>query len=254
MKKMALVEKAILDRLREKQITAAIVQPELTNMVKIQTQIEEILTSSQLSAEEKLNLLQRAEAKIEKLKDSLHPQLLKVQAEPVVPPAAEPAGPTRAAPKTVEAGVATDARITEEQGVGPEPTNIFQELVMHPTYQAKYNAFQEALAQHPRLIQKNANDEILINNRRIPGSNFQHLIRQLYKPSHQHNLTGLPQLVTALKSINLDPEYISNKSIKEAWLGTPILSTATSSTAPAPPQKGQGKPPGKCPRVLYLYR
>ena len=60
MKKMTLVEQAVLDRLRQKQIAQEIQQPELSAMVKIRTQIEDTLSSSKLTDTEKLDILVRA--------------------------------------------------------------------------------------------------------------------------------------------------------------------------------------------------
>ena len=49
MKKMALVEQALLDRLSQKQIIQAIQQPELASIAIIKAQIEETLNKIKLS-------------------------------------------------------------------------------------------------------------------------------------------------------------------------------------------------------------
>ena len=54
---MTLIEKAVLDRLRQKQIAQEIQQPELSAMVKIRAQIKDALSSSKLSDPEKLDIL-----------------------------------------------------------------------------------------------------------------------------------------------------------------------------------------------------
>ena len=56
MKKRTLVEQAVLDHLRQKEIAQEIQQRELSAMVKIRTQIEDALTSSKLSDKEKLDI------------------------------------------------------------------------------------------------------------------------------------------------------------------------------------------------------
>jgi hypothetical protein len=249
MKKMTLVEKAVLDRLREKQITAAIATPELSTMVKIQAQIEDILQNAQMSNEEKLSMLRRAEEKYDKIKESLHPAALQT------------ATTTRTAPPaaTSEAAVGTDAPSTVEAGYGPEAESIYKDITFAPSIQPKFGKFQEFLAKHPNLIKKNAKDEILIKNKRIPDSNFTHLMRHLYHPQEGQNLTGLPHLIHALKSVDLPQDLISNKSIRENWSGESRALALPSPSSHAPPPKeksqtGQGKPPGKRPRVLRLYR
>ena len=69
MKKMTLVEQAVLDSLRQKQIGQEIQQPELIAIVKIRAQIEDTLSSSNLTETEKLDNLERTQEKYGKLKD-----------------------------------------------------------------------------------------------------------------------------------------------------------------------------------------
>ena len=56
MRKMTLLEQAVLDRLRQKQIMQAIQQPELASMANLKAQIEETLNNSKLSDAEKLEI------------------------------------------------------------------------------------------------------------------------------------------------------------------------------------------------------
>ena len=53
---MTLVEQAMLDRLRQKQITQEIQQPELSAMVKIRTQIEDARNNNKLSDTDKMDI------------------------------------------------------------------------------------------------------------------------------------------------------------------------------------------------------
>ena len=61
MKKMTLLEQAVLDRLRQKQIDQEIQQPELSAIVKIRAQIEDTLNNTKLTDIEKLDILERAQ-------------------------------------------------------------------------------------------------------------------------------------------------------------------------------------------------
>ena len=85
MKRMTLVEKAMLERLREKQVTQQLTQPEMGSMVAIQKQIEDVLTSSSISDAEKVNLLDRARVRFVKMKENLHPARTLPPAVDVVP-------------------------------------------------------------------------------------------------------------------------------------------------------------------------
>ena len=73
MKKMTRVEQAVLDPLRQKQITHEIQERELSAMVKMRTEIEDTLINSKLTETEKLDILERAQEKYGKLKDSMRP-------------------------------------------------------------------------------------------------------------------------------------------------------------------------------------
>ena len=68
---MILLEQAVFDPLRPKQIPQDIQQPELSAMVKIRSQIEATLSSSKLTETEKLDILKRTQEKYGKLKDSM---------------------------------------------------------------------------------------------------------------------------------------------------------------------------------------
>ena len=73
MKKMRLVEQAVLDRLRQMQIAQEIQKYELSAVVKIRSQIEDTLNNSKLTDTEKLDILELAEEKNVKQEDSVRP-------------------------------------------------------------------------------------------------------------------------------------------------------------------------------------
>ena len=78
---MTLMEQAVLDSLPQKQIGQQIHQAELGARVKIRTQIEETLSNSKLSDTEKLDILEGAQEKYGKLKDSLRPRKTRILEE-----------------------------------------------------------------------------------------------------------------------------------------------------------------------------
>ena len=77
MKKIPLVELAVLDRLRGNQIRQTIQHPELASTANIKAQIEETLNNSKLSNSEKLEILHRAEDRYDKIQESIVPKTLK---------------------------------------------------------------------------------------------------------------------------------------------------------------------------------
>ena len=71
MKRMRLQEQAVLDRLHQKKIAQESQQPELSALLMIRMQILDTLSKSKLSDTEKLDILERAQEKYPKLKDSM---------------------------------------------------------------------------------------------------------------------------------------------------------------------------------------
>ena len=296
MKRMTLVEKAMLERLREKQVTQQLTHPEMGSMVAIQKQIEDVLTSSSISDAEKVNLLDRARVRFVKMKENLHPARTLPPAIDVVPtpPVAAPPAVLGSAPPAVDGSAppvavgATPVATRLDTGVGPSPQPIYDTVQLPQQYEAKFANLKAILDKNPNLITKNANNEMIVQGKVIPGSNFDHLMRNMYVRSQSYNLTGLTDLMSALRRVNVPTNFLSNKDaiaiLKPTYTykSTPSRPVKTpfhvphkrrKQVSPASPtqvrssqkvesgedtfhspQEGKGHPPGKRPRVLFLYR
>ncbi|KAF0151265.1 MAG: hypothetical protein FD188_3458, partial [Ignavibacteria bacterium] len=91
----------------------------------------------------------------------------------------------------------------------------------------------------------NAAGELVLDNNIIPNSSLADLLRSFYVRSHSMNLIGLPDFLTKLKSLKVDPDLFSNKEAKNTLLYLQKHST------------GKGNfflPPGKKPRILRVFR
>ena len=220
MKKMTLVEKALLDRIREKQTVQAIAQPELSGMVQIQHQIEETLKSSKLSDDEKVNILQRAQQRFGQLKDSIQPRAAAAEPQPQPEPQGEPAAPQSSA-------------------------SLLGYAQIPAQYKNKVSKLEEYLKAHPGLIEKNEENEAIIEGKVIPGSDYSHLIRNLYVSKQDKNLTGLTSLLNVLKKVHLPPKLLSN----------PLFITQLTGKFPPYPETSKisphHAPPAKRPRVPH---
>ena len=128
---------------------------------------------------------------------------------------------------------------------------------------------------------------MIVQGKVILGSNFDDLMRNMYVRSQSHNLTGLTDLMNALRRVNVPTNFLSNKDaitiLKPTYKATPSRPLKTpvhvphkrrKQVSPASPtqvrssqkveseeeetfhspQEGKGHPPGKRPRVLFLYR
>ena len=244
MKKMTLVENALLDRLREKQVAHAMTQPELTSMLQIQNQIEETLKTSNLSEEDKVNILQRAQQRFGEIKESIQPRALQAAPDPEI-----------------------------------QQSSLLELGQIPKQNERKVKKFEEFLTAHPGIIEKNEENEVRIDGELIPGSNYSHLLRNIYVHKGNQNLTGNASFINALKKVNLPASLVSNPKFKSELVGDgppkheappptpeppkhvrvhmPILhrKNKTRPYSPTPIQSGERhRPPGKRPRILRLYR
>ena len=206
-KKMTLVEKAVLDRYRQKQIAQSLFQPELTSMVSIQGKIEDILGNTTLADAEKVELLRRAQSKFESLKVTLHPAAVK--------------------------DLASTPKPEEEAAPATGPDDIMGTVALPQQYSNKFNSFKRFLDAHPGLLDKNAQNEAVVDGRTIAGSNFDDLIHNLYVHKQSDNLTGVFDLTTALVKANLSHTLLSNHRFIDLMnpppLVPPLASTSTTS-------------------------
>ena len=123
----------------------------------------------------------------------------------------------------------------------------------------------------------------------IRGSKFDEIMRNMYVRNQSHNLTRLTDLMSALRRVNVPTHFLSNKdaiailkptSTSKATPSRPVKTPfhvphkRRKQVSPASPtqvrssqlveseegetfhspQEGKGRPPGKRPRVLFLYR
>jgi len=153
------------------------------------------------------------------------------------------------------------------------------ELKIHYTYKNKFDKISEEIAKYPHKINMASTGEIVLNGNVIQNSSFKDLIRGLYIRKKGSNIHGEEAFVKVLNEINISPELISHRVPKGILtsLVTPTLKgnespEEFSSFVDEPPeqeeeQEGEGKrskskkhslkihpPPGKRPRILWLYR
>ena len=189
-------------------------------MVKIRTQIEDTLSSSKLTDTEKLDILERAQEKYGKLKDSMHP---------------------------------TKTPIVEEGGTAPATIDVassepplFQAVNLPANRKKKFNKFLKFVEENPELIAKNDQNEMVVEGRTLEGSNFDDLIRNIYVQNTKHNLTGIYDFSQALSKANLSSSAISNSKFKQlmsppkqSQFHTPAISSQKSPVHQTPQKKGR---------------
>ena len=137
--------------------------------------------------------------------------------------------------------------------------NIFATAdVQHP-HKEQYKRFQKFVNAHPGLLDKTKNGEIVIDGRLIPNSNFDHLMKNMYKTNDRLLLTGKENLAIALGKAKISTDLVSDRDFRER------IKVVLKSMEKHSPQGGKGfhkrkragkpipPPPGKRPKVLFLY-
>ena len=219
---MSLVEKSVLDHLRQKQNQRSLEHPVLNSILKIQEEIEEILKAPEKSDDDKVSLLKIAQARFNKLRGELGPMPvpalngLPIPA-PAPPIADEPLDLVPAAPVLLTHPVDQPHPRGHPQTIEKKETAIGEEgadphaVVRLPTnFNKKFQALQKILKENRGLLSSNANEEMIIDGKPIIGSNFHDLIRCLYIPSQKYNLTGLSEFTLALYKAHINPDLFSN--------------------------------------------
>ena len=197
---MTLVEKAVLDRLRTKQLTQSIQQPELRNLVEIQAHIENLLTNSKLSDDEKVTLLQAAQNRFKKFKEGLYSHVSETTPEETLTAPAPDVGP----PAPVAAPTHTPSKTYSK---------LFGTVNLPKMFQNKFGALKNFLEDRPDLVRKNEKNEMVLEGKPIDGSNFDDLIRNLYIKNQRYNLEGNKEFLSTLRKSNMSPSFISNKLV-----------------------------------------
>ena len=153
------------------------------------------------------------------------------------------------------------------------------ELKITKTYKAKFENVSKEIAKHPHKINLASTGEIILNGKLIPNSSFNDLIRGLFIRNKGSNVHGEDAFVNVLNEIHISPGLISHKipknilnslrnpETKGAESPDEYASVGEDSPEQEEAQEGEGKrakskkhslkihpPPGKRPRILWLYR
>ncbi len=159
------------------------------------------------------------------------------------------------------------------RGIETEPAVVWptkHEMGITKNLEAKYNQFTAKLSRYPHLINRNAENEILLNGVPIAGSNFTDLIASLYRRNTKLNLKGEQDFINHLGSMGISPDEISTRESKALLTNVEFEEAPTSPLKvgtgrikkrksvhfkpPISSNKKLGPPPGKRPRILRVYK
>lgn len=285
--KQVLVEQGELERLRQRQFKDY--SPEIRSMVKLQEQMMQTLMRKDLDPQQKLHLLSGPQQRFEQLKletNTLSGQTANKDAD--VPEAAVVTDQVTPQDKD------TDGSTTPKQPTTDKTTTDADEFIDPALRGVSKNKKRRALrllekfTANPDIITRNDDNELVVNGKAIPGSDFNQLHRSLFHEASSPALTGMKEMMNAMRQIGVSSDEYNAKLIKseydssafkvgkdqelalgkrpqrtqvksepavkkEATVKMEPTAAPSTSSKKKPKQKGKGLPPGVRPHILYVY-
>ena len=252
LRKMVLLEEGELERLRQRQLKEY--DPTLSAMAKAQMDLETILDSTKLTTLEKYTLLQDAQLRFKKLQGNIGPITSEVPTARVELPAAPTQSLTEPPPPEKPSKSIAEASAPEK------PSKSIAEATA-PVKPSDLDALKSWISQFPNVIRSNARGELVINKHAVPGSSFAQILETAVSGT-KFSAPGFDKFVQGIKKIDQPLPFIKNEPFLELLVerkseakSEPVALSIPSKRVKS--QKGKGlaaPPPGKRPRLLYLYR
>ena len=241
--KQVLVEQGELDRLRERQIRDY--SPEIRSMVKIQDDIHQILLRTDLSPQQKLDMLSVPQARFDHLKAETNTlQGQTASASPEVPkPAEKKAAEKKATEKKAtekkvaekpkekvdgdeadeEDNVDTQEEEDEEVNKTPVKSVIISPLRMGVSeqYHQKAEDLMEKIVKRPDIITRNDAGELVYMGQAVPNSDFNGLFVGMFTAGSVVRGAGSTELFQALRQLGVQSGEMTSGKFRDAYGRTP---------------------------------
>ena len=203
--KQVLVEEGEYDRLRQNHYRNY--SPQIRAMDKLQEFIFETMMRKDLDPQQKIDLCSGPRQRFNQLREETNT----LNGEST---ATGPAAPKVDQPK-VEL---TDAKAKTEPTANAkqEPTVIQNEAVKVVQPQ-KADKLMDLIGNNPNIIRRNDENEMEINGRAVPGTNFDELYANLFSPHGTQHLPGMAELIGALRQLNVESKDIVSHPIQAAY-------------------------------------
>ena len=262
-RKMVLLEEAEVDRLRQKQIREY--DPTIGAMAHAQADIDDALTKSKLSDEQKLNLLFQAQQRFRHLRASFGP--IPSQQTTIAVAAPQPAQQLAPANVPQHPGMAQQQQQQPPQAFGStRAAPTLKHDIDDAEEDEKYNELQDYLKGYAKVLRSNAKGELVYRNKAIPDSSYYQIMSSFVKGENTL-MPGSEEFQKGLQIVNAPHHFFSpssssfpltttqSKPLSDLTSSslTKSSSTETSRKRTTRVQKGKGPPPGNRPRLIWLY-
>ena len=138
-----------------------------------------------------------------------------------------------------------------------EDVNVEKEFRLASQYHNKLSTLISIIKLNPRVIRAAESGELIINETLISHSSYVDAIRELYVHSGNNSSIGIGLLLSALNSLNLPSNLISNSLRKSEYIQLQHAHINPLNFNNSPPKQQRGKgggPPGKRPRILMFKK
>ena len=210
--KRVLIEQAELDRLQQRQLRDY--SPELHSMSLLNNQINYIINKTNMTAEEKLNLLSTAQARFDKLnKDT---GVLSSGGQ------SSPSSSTVDSQKAIASDANTDNDDDQHDediqppAISPAAKTV-RKLNVQPMFEAKARNLMLKIMDHPDILSRNTNGEIIVNGKAEPGTNFDTIFKSLVGRSHDVSQPGFDTFLKALHQLGIRKQEFSGQVVKTRY-------------------------------------
>ena len=227
--KQVLVEQGELDRLRERQIRDY--SPEIRSMVKIQDDIHQILLRTDLSAQQKLDMLSVPQARFDHLKAETNTlQGQRASASPEVPKPVEKKVPEKKAADMTKDKVNVDDEKEEdnmdaEEEVNKTPVKSFiispLRMGVSQQYRQKAEDLMEKIIKRPDIITRSDGGELVYMGQAVPNSNFNGLFTGMFTSGSVVRGAGSTELFKALRQLGVQSSEMTSGKYRDAYGRTP---------------------------------
>ena len=230
--KQVLVEEGEYDRLRQNHYRNY--SPQIRAMDKLQEFIFETMIRKDLDPQQKIDLCSGPRQRFNQLREETNT----LNGVSSATGAAAPKAETKVEP--------TEAKVKAEPKTKPEPIAIQNDdaKVVAPQ---KADKLMDLIGNNPNIIRRNDANEMEVNGRAVPGTDFDELYANLFSPHGTQHLPGMPELIGALRQLNVESKDIVSHPIQAAYESDTPRSGPLHHYEKAIPQAPKPKPKPKPP-------
>lgn len=255
--KLKLVDDENLQRLIEKRIRHY--DQTTSALAKLQMEMLDVFSRNDITPEERVSLLTAINHRYKNLKDKPSSNFAPEPAPELVPPPP----PENFQNDSLNASAIVQEPVDQSlldmdlsaralSPVAGRTRHVKAEVasphVSNPKDAKAFALISELIAHHQdKLSADEKTGELIVNNEKIQGSNFEHLVAELIVHKGYRNLTGKEKFLSMLSNISEEDDKLVGL-VKNRKMRGKIVEKQEGKG-----QKGRGQPPGKSVHIMYLY-